>query len=173
MIVSMHVATGAAGGALAGSRIRAAVLGLVLHGICDRIPHRDIASRTFEIESGLLLLGLLAAARGPFDPAVVGAAAASAPDLEHVLPLPRPGGKKLFPTHRVAGWHRTGGVSTGAQLVAAGVIVGLLVRRPERRGRRRQQRRSCARSGSGGSPGAEPRSGRAEAIRRGEALLAG
>ena len=127
MIVSMHVATGAAAGALAGSRLRAALLGLVLHGICDYIPHMDLASRRFEIRSGLGLLGLLTATRGPFDPAVVGAAAASAPDLEHVLSLPRPGGKKLFPTHRFRGWHRTGGVSTGVQLIAAGVIVGLLV----------------------------------------------
>jgi hypothetical protein len=129
MIVSMHVATGAAAGALAGSRRRAVLLGLVLHGICDYVPHMDLTSRRFEIRSGLGLLGLLAATRGPFDPAVVGAAAASAPDLEHVLPLPRPGGKKLFPTHRFRGWHRTGGVSTGVQLFAAGVIVGLLLQR--------------------------------------------
>jgi hypothetical protein len=128
MIVSMHVATGAAGGALAGSRVRAVVVGLALHGVCDRIPHWDIASRRFEIRSGLALLGLLAAARGPFDPAVVGAAASSAPDLEHVLRLPRPGGKKLYPTHRVRRWHRSGGLSPEAQLFAAGVIVGLLLR---------------------------------------------
>ena len=133
MIVSMHVATGAAGGALAGSRLRAALLGLVLHGICDRIPHMDIPSRRFEIRSGLALLGSLAATRGPFDPAVVGAAVSSAPDLEHVLRLPRPGGRKLYPTHRFPGWHRTGGLSTGAQLFTAGVIVGLLLRSPNRK----------------------------------------
>ena len=91
VIVSMHVATGAAGGAFAGSRLRAALLGLVLHGICDRIPHWDIASPRFEVRSGLALLGALAAARGPFDPAVVGAAASSAPDLEHAPPLPKLG----------------------------------------------------------------------------------
>jgi hypothetical protein len=125
----MHVATGGAAGALAGSRRRAALLGLVLHGICDYVPHMDLASRRFEIRSGLGLLGLLAATRGPFDPAVIGAAAASAPDLEHVLSLPKPGGKKLYPTHRFRGWHRTGGVSTGVQLIAAGVIVGLLLGR--------------------------------------------
>jgi hypothetical protein len=128
MIVAIHVATGAAGGALAGSRLRAALLGPVLHGVCDRIPHVDIPSRRFELASGLVLLGLLAAARGPFDPAVIGAAASSAPDLEHVLPCPQPGGKKLFPTHRVKNWHPEGGVSTAVQLLAAGVIVGLLVR---------------------------------------------
>jgi hypothetical protein len=39
---------------------------------------------------------LLAARRGPLDPATLGAAASSAPDLEHVLPFVRPGGRKLF-----------------------------------------------------------------------------
>jgi hypothetical protein len=133
MIVSMHVATGAAGGVLAGSRARAVLVGLVLHGICDRVPHWDIASRRFELRSGLALLSLLAVARGPFDPAVIGAAASSAPDLEHVLRLPRPGGRKLYPTHRVRRWHRSGGVSPEVQLFGAGIVVGLLLR-PTRAG---------------------------------------
>ncbi|HKP16964.1 MAG TPA: hypothetical protein VJT84_00705 [Gaiellaceae bacterium] len=124
----MHVATGAAGGAVAGSRRRAVLVGLVLHGLCDRVPHRDIPSQRFELRSGLALLGLLAATRGPFDPAVLGAAASSAPDLEHVVRLPRPGGRKLYPSHRFHGWHRSGGVPAWLQLLAAGVIVGLLVR---------------------------------------------
>jgi hypothetical protein len=128
VIVSMHVATGAVGGAVAGSRARAVLVGLVLHGICDRIPHWDIASRRFEVRSGLALLGLLAVTRGPLDAAVVGAAASSAPDLEHVLRLPRPGGKKLYPTHRVRRWHRTGGLSPEVQLFTAGLLVGLLLR---------------------------------------------
>jgi hypothetical protein len=83
----------------------------------------------FEIGSGLALLALLAAARGPLDPAVIGAVASSAIDLEHVLPLPRPGGRKLFPSHRIASLHRTGGVPASVQLVAAGAIVGALVAR--------------------------------------------
>ena len=45
MIVSMHVASGAAAGALAGTRRRALVLGPLLHALGDRIPHSDIASR--------------------------------------------------------------------------------------------------------------------------------
>jgi hypothetical protein len=126
----MHVATGAAAGVLAGSRRRAVLIGFVLHGVCDRIPHRDIPSRRFEIGSGVVLLGLLAATRGPLDPAVFGAAASSAPDVEHVLRLPRPGSRKLYPTHRFRGWHRSGGVPAGLQLVVAGAIVGLLLRRP-------------------------------------------
>jgi hypothetical protein len=131
MIVAFHVASGAAGGVLAGSRLRAAVVGPLLHAAGDLIPHRDIPSRRFEIGSGLALLGLIAARRGVFDPAVIGAAAASAPDLEHVLPLPQPGGRKLFPSHRFQGWHQEGGVPAWAQLVASGLMVAWVLRRPK------------------------------------------
>jgi hypothetical protein len=93
------------------------------------MPHWDIASRRFEIASGFGAVLLLAGVRGPGDPAVTGAIAASCPDLEHVLPLPRPGGRKLFPSHRLPGWHRPGGVSTSAQLLAAGFLLGLLLHR--------------------------------------------
>jgi hypothetical protein len=99
----------------------------VLHLLGDLVPHRDIASRRFEIASGLALLGLVTARRGVFDAAVIGAATASAPDLEHVLRLPRPGGRKLFPSHRFRGWHRAGGVPAWAQLLAAGFLAGWVV----------------------------------------------
>jgi hypothetical protein len=127
VIVSMHVATGAAAGALARNRRQAFALGLVLHALGDWVPHQDIASRRFEIRSGLLLLGAIAVARGAFSPAVAGAVAASAPDLEHVIRLPRPGGRKLFPSHRIRGWHRPGGVSAGTQLLVAGALVGTVI----------------------------------------------
>ena len=129
MIVALHVATGAAAGALAGSRGRATALGLALHALGDAIPHGETDDRDFEIASGVALLALLAATHGPLHPAVVGAAASAAPDLEHVLPLPKPGGRDLFPSHRVPGWHRSGGIPAWVQLVAAGVIVGLLISR--------------------------------------------
>ena len=93
------------------------------------MPHQDIADRRFEIASGVALVLLLAAVRGPLDPAVTGALAASCPDLENVFPLPRPGGRKLFPSHRVHGWHRSGGVPAAGQLLAAGFLVGLLLAR--------------------------------------------
>lgn len=125
----MHVASGAAAGALLGSRGKAVVAGAVLHALCDRIPHQDIASRRFELRSGAAGIAALALVRGPLDPATVGAVASSAPDLEHVLRLPRPGGRKLFPSHRVVGWHRAGGVSASAQLLLAGVLLGLVLRR--------------------------------------------
>lgn len=133
MIVSAHVATGAAAGAAVGGRVGAVLSGLTLHAIEDAIPHRDILSRRFELWSGLALLGVVALTRGPFDPATIGAAACASPDLEHLLPMPRPGGRKLFPSHRVEGWHREGGIPASAQLLGAGVIVGLIVARGKER----------------------------------------
>jgi hypothetical protein len=131
VIVAMHVAAGAAAGALLGSRGGALAAGLALHGLQDAVPHHDIPSREFEAASGLLLLGVLALRRGPFDPAVLGGAACAAPDIEHVLPLPRPGGRELYPSHRIEGWHKEGGVPAWAQLLAAGAIVAALTRRGE------------------------------------------
>jgi hypothetical protein len=126
MIVSLHVATGGAVGALVRSRPLALLLGPILHVAGDRVPHEDIPDRSFEIGSGLFTLGLLAARRGPFDPAVLGGAAAAMPDLEHLVPWLRPGGEKVF--HRGGGRHGLG-ISTEAQLLAAGVLVGLLLAR--------------------------------------------
>jgi len=127
VIVSLHVATGAAGGALVRSRSGALLLGLALHGLGDAVPHHDIDSQGFEIGSGATALLALAARYGPFHPVTIGAAAASVPDIEHVLPLPRPGGRKLFPSHRVEGWHRDGGIPAWAQLAAAGTILAVLL----------------------------------------------
>jgi hypothetical protein len=127
VIVTMHVASGAVAGALLRSRAAAVVAGPLLHILADRIPHQDVGSRNFEIVSGLGLLALVAVGRGPLDPTVFGAGAAAAPDLEHVLPLPRPGGRDLFPSHRIPGWHRSGGIPVWLQLVAAGLIVGVIV----------------------------------------------
>lgn len=127
MIVSLHVASGAAVGAAAPSRRAAVALGLLAHLAGDRVPHHDIPSRRFELRSGVALLLVVALRRGVLDPATIGAAAASAPDVEHVLSLPRPGGRKLFPSHRFHGWHRAGGLPAWVQLVAAGVLAGLVL----------------------------------------------
>src|SRR5207249_2722069 len=70
MIVSLHVAIGGAAGALMRSRPLALLLGPPLHVAGDRVPHEDIPDRSFEIASGLVALGLLAARRGPFDDAI-------------------------------------------------------------------------------------------------------
>ena len=126
MIVSLHVATGGAAGALVRSRPLALLLGPALHVAGDHVQHEDIPDRSFEIGSGLVLLTLLAARRGPFDPAVLGGAAAAMPDLEHLVPRLRPGGEKLF--HRGGGRHGVG-VTAGAQLLLAGALVGWLLAR--------------------------------------------
>jgi len=125
VIVSLHVATGAAAGALVRSRPAALLLGPVLHVAADMVRHEDIPDLAFETGSGLAALALLAARRGALDPAVLGGATAAAPDLEHVLPFLRPGGRKLF--HR--GEQEGGGISTDAQLLLAGAIVGFLLGR--------------------------------------------
>jgi hypothetical protein len=128
MIVSLHVATGAAAGALAGSRRRAVPLGVLLHFLGDLMPHEDVGSRPFEIASGVTALVALALRRGLLDPAVWGAAACSAPDLEHLVPLRR----ELFPSHRWAPFHRAGGASVAVQLLVAGAVLGVLLASPPR-----------------------------------------
>ena len=96
-----------------------------MHLAGDRFPHQGIRSRRFEIRSGIASVTLLAARRGPLDPATLGALAASAPDLEHVFPSLRPGGEKLC--HGSRGWHRLGAFPAKLQLLLAGAILGLLV----------------------------------------------
>jgi hypothetical protein len=126
VIVSLHVATGAALGAAVRSRPLALLLGPALHMAGDQVPHEDIPDRSFEVGSGLVTLGLLAARRGLFDPAVLGGAAAAAPDLEHLVPWLRVGGETVF--HRARGRHGAG-ISAEAQLLAAGAVLGLLLAR--------------------------------------------
>ncbi|MGH2934113.1 MAG: hypothetical protein ACRDL2_06310 [Gaiellaceae bacterium] len=126
MIVSLHVALGGLTGAGLRSRALALLAGPVLHVACDRVPHEDIPSRRFEIGSGLACLALLAARRGPLDAAVLGAAASSAPDLEHVVPRLRAHGQKLF--HRRA--QHGGGLPADVQLLVAGAILGALLGAP-------------------------------------------
>lgn len=129
MIVAVHIASGAVAGTLSPSRRTAAVAGILLHALGDRIPHREVASRRFELACGAVGLLVLAAADGSSARTTVGAVAAALPDVEHVLSLPRPGGRKLFPSHRLHGWHRAGGVSAGFQLLLAGVAFGWVVGR--------------------------------------------
>jgi hypothetical protein len=133
VIVSLHVATGAALGALTRSRVVALACGPPLHLACDRVPHEDIDDRRFEIRSGIFALALLAVSRGPLDPATLGAASAAAPDLEHIFRWLRPGGRKLF--HGRRGWHRSGGFRADVQLLVAGVIIGVLLKPPRWRPR--------------------------------------
>ena len=128
MIVLVHVATGGLAGAASGSRARAAMIGPLLHAVCDAIPHEDIPSRRFETASGVAAVLLLARRRG-IDAATVGAVASAAPDLEHILPFPRPRGRQLFPTHRWARPVPFRGVPAWLQLAVAVPVVAALARR--------------------------------------------
>ena len=128
VIVSLHAATGATMGSLVQSRTAAALLGIPLHIAGDRVPHRDIPDRRFEIGSGLLVVVLVAARRGLTDKATIGAVMTCLPDLEHVIPLPRPGGSKLF--HGRRGWHRSGPLSASAQLLIAAALLGRVLAAP-------------------------------------------
>jgi hypothetical protein len=128
VIASLHVATGALAGAATGSRRAALVLGPLLHLAGDRVPHRDIPSRRFEVGSGIVCVCLLVARRGVLDPATLGALSASSPDVEHLLRLPRPGGSKLF--HDRRGWHRSGRLPAWVQLLFAAAILGALLTSP-------------------------------------------
>ena len=111
------------------SRIAAALLGVPLHLAGDRVPHRDIPDRRFEIGSALLVVGLVARLRGLTDKATIGALSTCLPDIEHIVRLPRPGGSKLF--HDRRGWHREGRLSPRVQLLIAALLVGRILFTPE------------------------------------------
>jgi hypothetical protein len=133
VIVAAHVATGALLGAATDDRAVAAIGGLALHAAGDAVPHEDFESLRLETGLGLGLLAALAIRRGFTDPAVVGAAFSAAPDLEHVIPRPGHDRPKLFPSHRLDGWHHGGGIPAPLQLAAALVIVGALCLRAKER----------------------------------------
>ncbi len=121
VLTTAHIASGAAVGTLIRSRMAAVAVGVGLHYLGDKIPHEDVTSKRFEFVTGLGAVALLAYTRGPFSPSTICGAFASSPDLEHILPLPKPGGKKIFPTHR--GHHASGGVPVWLQLVGAGAVL--------------------------------------------------
>ena len=137
MIVSLHVATGAAGGAIVRSRTGAIGLGLVLHALGDRVPHQDIRSRRFEIRSGVacgvaLAGAILLAIAGPSDASDQGEPAAWVDWLKLVLGLllvlvavrqwrARPHGGEEAPTPR---WMGALDSFTPAKAAGAGVVLG-------------------------------------------------
>jgi len=128
VISSLHVATGAFAGAVTGSRVGAAALAPVLHVVLDVVPHEDIDSRRFELATAIGAVAALAIRHGALSPQTIGGALSAAPDLEHVLPLPRPRGRKLFPSHWFPGRQTGPLVPAAAQLVAAGALLAVVLR---------------------------------------------
>lgn len=130
VIVTAHVALGGLVGAAVKTRARAVTLGVLSHFIADACPHEDIESRAFEIVTGVSAIVALAAQHGPLSRITLAAAAAAAPDLEHVLPTPRPGGRQLFPSHRWPAARRSPRVPVVIQLMVASLLLtSLLARR--------------------------------------------
>ena len=127
MIVALHVASGAAVGALTGSRLGALLLGPPTHLMGDRIPHQDIASRRFEIASGVACLGLLAARRGPLRSRDARRVRRVRARSRARLPVAQAARRKLF--HGRLGWHRSGNFPANVQLLLAGAVVGYLLGR--------------------------------------------
>jgi hypothetical protein len=128
VIVTFHVASGAWLGARAGGRARAIALGAAAHLAGDLVPHYDFESERVELWSGVAMLAALAVRRGLFDPATLGGLACCLPDAEHILPLPQPGGRKLYPSHRWRALHRSGPVPPTVQLAVALVLLASVLR---------------------------------------------
>jgi hypothetical protein len=127
MIVAAHLASGALAGAALGRRSLAALAGPALHLAGDATPHHDMP-RALEVAAGAMALVAIALRAGPAGPAMAGALAAAAPDVEHLRVVERRLRRKLFPSHRIAGLHRDGGLPAWAQLAAAAVAIALLSR---------------------------------------------
>jgi hypothetical protein len=129
VIASLHVATGALAGDAAGSRARAVALAPLLHLALDVIPHEDVASHRFELATAGSAIVALALVRGPLHPATIGGLLPAAPDVEHLASFPRPGNRKLFPSHWFSARHRGPRIPVVAQLFAAGALLAVVVRR--------------------------------------------
>jgi len=120
MIVALHVATGAATGALTRSRLAAVALVPPVHLASDRVPHRH-PHWVCDLMLGGAGLANVATRRGLSDPTTIGALAAVASDLKHVLPPRRQG--------RLRRRRKQRGLPVSAQLALA---AALLARSPPR-----------------------------------------
>ena len=131
MIVALHAAIGGAAGTLTRSRVAAVALGPVLHVAADHVPHEHPEHDVWEYAGGLLTLAALARRRGVCDVSTIGAAAAVAPDLEHLVPWLRLRGRKVLHRRRRA---RDEGLSVRMQtLIAALILAPVLAARRQRR----------------------------------------
>ena len=131
LIVAFHAASGAAAGSASQSTLLALAVGPILHVAADRVPHRHPGHDVWEYATGAVALGLLVRRRGLLDAATIGAIAAVAPDLEHLLPH-KPERRKRF--HNRPGSDRVGpnGLSVAAQLFLSAALLAPVLRPPTR-----------------------------------------
>jgi hypothetical protein len=134
VIVSLHVATGAAAGSLLRSRLGSLPLGLLLHLAGDLMPHEDIFDREFEVGSGSrrsFCSPLFEARSIPQSPV------RSRRQLRTSNTLFAYRAQAAASSFQVIayGWHQSGGVPAPLQLLTAGFLIGLLLRRGSLDGR--------------------------------------
>ena len=131
LIVAFHAASGAAAGSISKSRLVALASGPVLHMAADRVPHRHPRHNVWEYVTGTLALGLLVRQRGLYDAATIGAIAAVAPDLEHLVPRRRRR-RTLFHNRPGRDRLRPDGLSVAVQLALSAALLVPVLRRPTR-----------------------------------------
>ena len=146
LIVAFHAASGAAAGSMSKSRLAALASGPVLHMAADRVPHRHPRHNVWEYATGAVILGLLVRKRGLCDAATIGAMAAVAPDLEHLVPRRRRR-RKLFHSRPGGDRLRGEGLSVAAQLALSAALLVPVLRPPSRVLGQSQARRTAGRLG--------------------------
>jgi len=125
-----HAFIGTLAGALAGSRAKALIAGLVSHAVCDIVPHSEVPPEMDLVLAGAALGGI-AAGFGARSPEFWGALGAVLPDAEHGLVLAgvREELGCIFPTHNGRLPHgRNGGYVWQAAAAAAAVTLAAVLR---------------------------------------------
>jgi hypothetical protein len=137
VILAVHVPAGALAGRWAGSVPAAFGWGVLSHAALDLFPHEDPFGERAELAMTAAMLALVAALTRLDARSLAGAVGGSLPDLEHLMPWVRRGGRALFPTHAWARLH--GSLPTrlelggGAQLAMAGALTAGLALLASRR----------------------------------------
>jgi hypothetical protein len=141
MILAVHVPAGALAGGLGAKSSTAFGWGVLSHAALDLVPHKDVFGERAEIGMTAAMLTLVAIITRLDARALSGAIGGALPDLEHLMPWVRRGGRPVFPTHASARLH--GSLPTrvelgaGAQLaIAAALTAGLALASPPRAAKR-------------------------------------
>lgn len=135
MILAVHIPVGALAGRWTRKAPAAFGCGVLSHAALDVIPHTDPFGERAEIAWTAAMLGLVAAVTRLDGRALAGAVGGALPDLEHLMPWVRKGGRTVFPTHH-ASWRLHGSLPTrfelgaAAQLALAAAATARLARAP-------------------------------------------
>jgi hypothetical protein len=117
VILAVHIPAGALAGRRARKGPAAFGWGVLSHAALDLIPHKDPFGERAEIAMTAAMLALVAALTRLDGRALAGAIGGALPDLEHLMPWVRQGGRAVFPTHSSARLH--GSLPTRVELGGA------------------------------------------------------